>query len=201
MRRLPWLTLLVAALAGLVHASPVLTAACEFDRASVARGEVWRLFTAHLAHFGADHLAWDAAALLILGIMTEARDRRAFAATLGLAAFTIGAGVWLWQPQFTSYRGLSGLDSALFGLACARLVADGLRVRHAFSVSLGTLALTGFALKCGAELATGATVFADGGGSAYAPVPFAHLIGLAAGIAAVAITVAKLRPRTALQNA
>src|SRR5690606_34663144 len=109
---------------------------------------LWRLLTAHFAHFGADHLTWDVAALVILGSMAERDERRRFALTLAAAAFAIGVGVWAWQPQFETYRGLSGLDSALFGLVCARLVAEGWRVRHGFSIALGTLALVGFALKC-----------------------------------------------------
>lgn len=182
MRRLPWLTLVITLVAGLVHASPALTATFELDRVAVGHGEVWRLVTGHLAHFGPDHLLWDTAGLLILGFMSETRDRRRFALTLGGAALAIGAGVWLWQPQFAVYRGLSGIDSALFGLVCARLVADGRRAGHAFSIWLGALAFTGFVFKCGFEAATAATVFAQGGGTLYTPVPLAHLIGAGAGL-------------------
>lgn len=193
MRRIPWITLALAALACLVQASPDWGAALEFHRAAVnADGELWRLLSAHLAHFGGDHLRWDVAALLILGAMAEPENRRVFALTLVGAALAIGLGVWAGQPQFETYRGLSGVDSALYGLVCARLIADGWRVRHGFSIALGALAIAGFALKCGAELASGATVFAAGGGDGtstitaapvYAPVPLAHLIGLAVGMA------------------
>ncbi|MEY4489693.1 MAG: hypothetical protein RIQ79_2201 [Verrucomicrobiota bacterium] len=184
MRRIPWITLALAALACLVQASPALGAALEFRRAAVnTHGELWRLVTAHLAHFGADHLRWDVAALLILGVMAERENRRRFAFTLSVAALAIGLGVWLGQPHFETYRGLSGIDSALYGLVCARLLADGWRVRHGFSIAVGGLALAGFALKCGAELTSGATVFANAAADHYAPVPLAHLIGLAAGIA------------------
>ncbi len=191
MRRLPWITLVLASLAGLAHASPTLTAAWEFHRAAVNEGgELWRLFTAHLAHFGADHLAWDVAALLVLGTMAEREDRRAFALTLALAATLIGLGVWLTQPALATYRGLSGLDSALYGLVCARLIATGRRQRHTFTVTLGAAALAGFALKCAAEFASGQTVFAAG--ADYAPVPLAHLLGLLSGL-----TVAVLSRRPA----
>jgi rhomboid family GlyGly-CTERM serine protease len=184
MRRAPCLTLALAGFACLVHASPALTAALEFNRAALNEGgQLWRLVTAHFTHFGVNHLAWDVAALLILGSMAERDDRRRVASTLTTAAIAIGVGVWAWQPQFGSYRGLSGLDSALFGLVCGKLIADGRRARHGFSIALGALALTGFALKCGAELAGGATIFAAGATDDYAPVPLAHLIGLAVGLA------------------
>jgi rhomboid family GlyGly-CTERM serine protease len=190
--RIPWITLGLAGLACLVQASPALTAACQFDRAAVARGELWRMFAGHLAHFGADHLLWDVAALLVLGTMGEARERRAtFAGLLTGAALAISLAVWVWQPRFATYRGLSGLDSALFGLVCARLVGDGRRARHAFSVWLGALALGGFALKCGFELVAGETVFAAGGGESYAPVPLAHLVGWAVGVAVAGVAKAR----------
>jgi rhomboid family GlyGly-CTERM serine protease len=185
MRRLPWITLALAVLACLVQTSPALGAALEFSRTAVnTHGEVWRFLTAHLTHFGTDHLRWDVAALLILGVMAEHENRRGFAVTLLGSALAIGLGVWMGQPNFETYRGLSGVDSALYGLVCARLVRDGRRARHGFSIAVGVLALAGFALKCGAELTSGATVFANGGDAAgYSPVPLAHLIGLAAGIA------------------
>ena len=186
MRRVPWLTLALAGLACLVQASPALTAACEFVRPTPGRGEFWRLFTAHLAHYGVDHLTWDVAALLILGPMAEAEGRRVFASVLVGAALLIGVGVWAWQPQLTSYRGLSGLDSAVYGLVCARLVGTGWKERHGFSLALGALALAGFALKCGAELATNTTVFAASASEGYVPVPLAHLLGMAAGMAGAA---------------
>jgi rhomboid family GlyGly-CTERM serine protease len=181
-RRFPWWTLVLAGFACLVHTSPGFTAAAELSRAALGGGEFWRLFTAHFAHYGSDHLVWDVAALLILGVMAEPNNRRVFVGVLVASAFAIGVGVWAWQPQLTSYRGLSGLDSALFGLVCARLVADGWRERHAFSIALGALALIGFALKCGAELTSGATVFAVNNTAGYVPVPLAHAIGLAVGV-------------------
>lgn len=200
MRRLPWLTLALAGFACLVHTNPALTAALEFHRSTVNEdGQLWRLVTAHFTHFGANHLVWDVAALLILGTMAERDNSRHLAVTLAVAALAIGVGVWAWQPQFASYRGLSGLDSALFGLVCGRLVADGWRSRHDFSVAVGALALTGFALKCGAELASGATVFAADADAGYAPVPLAHVIGLVVGLASAALSqpradVAESRP-------
>ena len=185
MRRLPWITLILAALAGLAHASPAFAAAWEFRRYAVDTGQLWRLLTAHLTHFGANHLAWDLAALLVLGTLAEREGRRATVLALALAAPLISLGVWLAQPALAVYRGLSGLDSALYGLVCARLIATGLRERHAFTTALGALALGGFIWKCAAELVGGHTVFATG--ADYAPVPLAHLLGLCAGLAAHAL--------------
>ncbi len=182
--RLPWLTLALAALAVIVHANPALTEALEFTRAEFEAGQFWRILTGHLTHFGRDHLLWDLAALLLLGALGEARDRRLFIRVLAVAAVAIGLAVWLWQTRFASYRGLSGLDSALFGLVCARQVLDGIRARHAFSTWVGGLALLGFVLKCAFELLAAETVFAHSTHDLpYEPVPLAHLVGLVIGMA------------------
>ena len=179
MKRFPWLTLGFSALAVAVHLVPALTLGWQFDRAAIAHGQVWRFFTAHLTHFGDDHLRWDLLAFVLLGAVAERISRPAFAMTLASSALLITTGVWI-ARQFTVYRGLSGIDSAVFGFVIARLLAEGWRDRHAFSITVGVLALAGFAAKCSFELATGGTVFVDTGGT-FAPVPLAHLLGLITG--------------------
>jgi rhomboid family GlyGly-CTERM serine protease len=182
MKRLPWLTLASAALAIVVHLIPALTLGWQFDRATVAHGQLWRFFTAHLTHFGSNHLLWDVIAFIILGAMVERVSRSAFLVTLALSAALITLGVWIAQPQFTTYRGLSGIDSALFGFVVVCVIADGWRARHGFSLAVGGIALAGFAAKCVYELATQTTVFVAAT-ETFAPVPLAHLIGLLAGAA------------------
>lgn len=174
--RLPWLTLTVAVAAFAIHLLPGVADWLQYDRAAIGQGELWRLLTAHLAHFGGNHLVWDTAAFLTLGAAAERESRKQCATALGLSAVLIAPVLWLWQPGFQTYRGLSGLDSALFGLLAGSLLARGDRV----PVVAGMLALFGFAAKCLFELATAQTVFASGAG--YSPVPLAHLVGLAAGV-------------------
>ena len=183
MKRLPWFTVGFAVLALAIHLAPAWGNALQFDRAAIAHGQVWRFFTAHLAHFGVDHLRWDALVFVVLGAMAEGISRRTFLTLLRVAAPIITLGVWAAQPQFATYRGLSGIDSALFGFVLAHLLAAGWRDRHAFSIMVGVLALVGFSAKCGFELATGGTVFVETNG-AFAPVPLAHLLGMITGAVA-----------------
>ncbi len=174
---LPFLSLDLGVLAVAVHAIPGATRLLQYDRAA-GSGEVWRWLTAHLTHFGANHLAWDVGALVALGWACERVSRARTALALTLAACAITPTVALWQPQFETYRGLSGLDSALGGLLGA-----GLLQRRGLAPKLIALAaLAGFGAKCLSELASGGTVFASGIG--YAPVPLAHLVGLMCGAAA-----------------
>ncbi|EIQ00631.1 putative membrane protein [Opitutaceae bacterium TAV1] len=183
---LPPVTLSIAAAALLVAALPPGVAILlQFDRAGfLAHGAIWPLFTSHLVHFGQNHLAWDVFALLVLGTMAERRSRFATVLTLSLAAPLIVLTVWIAQPQFITYRGLSGLDAALFALVATGILRDGLacRPRHPFSVALGALALAGLIAKCSYEIFSGATLFVHTSSPAdtahaFIPVPLAHLAG------------------------
>jgi rhomboid family GlyGly-CTERM serine protease len=187
--RIPFLTLLLAALAVAIHLLPeFVTTGLQFERGAFAGGEWWRFISAHLTHFDSNHLAWDVAALLVLGTLVETTSRRAVAIALGVASIAIPAAIWAWQPQFETYRGLSGLDSALFGLFATSLIQR----RRRPSVMLGIIALLGVGAKCSFELATGSTAFATGTG--YAPVPLAHLVGVGSGVIAGIIGCAWQKP-------
>jgi len=174
--RLPVLTLAIAVVALIAKGSPALGGALEFNRAAIAQGECWRFVTAHLTHFDLNHLVWDLAVFVLLGSICEQSSRRRLAAGLVLASVTIPAAIWWWQPQFTSYRGISGLDCALFGIFIGTL----LQRREPIAKFVGTLGLLGMFAKCGAELSTGVTLFATG--ASYAPVPLSHVVGAAAGL-------------------
>lgn len=176
--RSPLVTLALVATAVAVHLVPSANEWLQFDRAALLRGEWWRWLTAHLTHFGANHLGWDVAVLFLLGWRAEHESRRRCAGAIVLAAIAITPAVWFWQPQFATYRGLSGIDSALFGLLAISLLRSETRTARL----VGAIALAGFAAKCVLEIATTETVFASG--TTYAPVPLAHVIGLVAGIVA-----------------
>jgi rhomboid family GlyGly-CTERM serine protease len=185
MKKIPFFTFSIAAAAILIAKFSSIASLLDLQRSAIGGGEYWRLITCHLTHFDTDHLIWDVAALLILGGIAESESRRETVFTAGIGAAVIGIGVLLFQPQFQIYRGLSGIDSALFGLVMARLCFEGWRNRHIFPVAVAVVGSIGFTLKCLFELASGETVFAQS--TSYAPVPFAHLLGVAVGIAVAAI--------------
>jgi hypothetical protein len=58
-------------------------------------------------------------------------SRRITGVALGAAAVAITLGVWAWLPQFATYRGLSGLDCALFALPAATAGTDAPDRTHA----------------------------------------------------------------------
>jgi len=175
--RIPWFVPALAAAAVAVHLLPEgVATALQFDRAALAGGAWWRLLTAHLTHFDGNHLAWDVGVFLALGWSCERSAPRTTARALLAAAVAITLGVWASQPQFATYRGLSGLDCTLFALRATDL----LRHRETMPRLVGLLALLGLGGKCVFELATGSTLFTRGTG--YDPVPLAHLVGAAVGV-------------------
>jgi rhomboid family GlyGly-CTERM serine protease len=137
-------------------------------------GDVWRIVTGHFTHWTYEQLAWDVLAFLCLGVGCERRDRKAYHATLLASIVLVPVAVLLFDPGIVAYRGLSGIDSALF----AMLVVS---TRNVF---LGVL----FAGKIAFEAITGGAVFANGG---YEVVPVAHIAGALIG-AVIALCVALL---------
>jgi rhomboid family GlyGly-CTERM serine protease len=140
-----------------------------------------RLLTCHALHWSASHLVWDLAVFCVLGALCELRHRRRFVATLVTSAVLIPLGIALLHPEITRYRGLSGIDSALFGL----LAADVGRQRHREGDRTGTLVmglfLLGLAGKIGLECLRGDNLFvAD---SSFVPLPWAHALGGLVGVA------------------
>lgn len=175
------LTLVVTALAIMPFDS--LTTWLQYDRTAIDAGQLWRLLTCQFTHWSWDHLFWDAAALLFLGWVLEKEDRRSMLICLGLSGVLIPAVVHFGLPDLATYRGLSGLDSAVFVLLAVTL----LRKCYADGDQLWTWAcvamLVGFTAKVGFELLSGGTLFVDAQASRMLPVPLVHVVGGALGAA------------------
>ena len=148
-----------------------------FQRSGVFAGEFWRIFTGHLTHFTGTHLFWDVGALLVLGWLAERRSVVRFAATLVGSAVLISLGVLVLLPQMPEYRGLSGVDSALFGLVAVTLLREQLQRRARLLVMAIAVVLLGFGGKIAFELITGTAFFARDLEPGVMPVALAHIVG------------------------
>jgi rhomboid family GlyGly-CTERM serine protease len=179
--KLPLVTLAVAMAACAILASAGWTGFLTYDRAAIADDELWRFVSGHLTHWNFDHLLWDVLAFVAAGAIIEGRSRRALSAALGLSALAISTTLWVWQPELASYRGLSGVDSALFTCAAVLLLDEARQHgNRRFAGAIG-LALLGFLAKIGYELATGATLFVDSAAAGFTPLPLVHAVGGATG--------------------
>ncbi|MBP7140704.1 MAG: hypothetical protein KBA71_02260 [Opitutaceae bacterium] len=100
----------------------------------------------------------------------------------GVALCLSMAVLWL-QPHLASYRGLSGIDSALFGFIAQRLIKHGRSRPNGPLIGLGSLLLIAFLAKCGYELATRQLTFARADATLpFEPVPLVHGLGLLLGM-------------------
>ncbi|HYG65343.1 MAG TPA: rhombosortase [Thermoanaerobaculia bacterium] len=187
--RLPGVSLLLALPALVIYCLPALAARLELDWRAVSGGEVWRIVTGHWTHVSLDHLLWDVAAFAILATACELREscgRRRTLMTVGLAAVAIPITLWLALPGMIRYRGLSGIDSALFVLLAVTILKEELAAGRRGRVWVGALALAAFGAKLGFEAITGTALFTEASGGAV-PVPLAHLVGGLCGLAIAAM--------------
>lgn len=168
-------TLLLAAAATGIFLIPGAAEALQLDREHPV--QLWRWLTCHATHASWEHLIWDVAVFVALGAFCERIDACRFWICLGAAAMAIPAGVLAALPQIDTYRGLSGLDSALFGLAAAHALRTPARWA-------ALVLIAGFAAKVAVETLTGTTVFVDAESAGFVPVPLAHAVGFAVGLAA-----------------
>lgn len=198
--QMPYVSLLLVSFAVVIYFIPDATHWLQYERAAVARGEIWRLLTGHWTHGGFEHLFWDALMFVVLGALCEGIYRRAFVACVLGSAMAIAFLLWVFLPELDIYRGLSGIDSALFVLLAVTVLRAKLRAREWrwAAATAGFLLL--FVAKITFEFGTGATVFVDSAAAGMTPVPLAHVAGMVVGVA-VAVAVALGRQRAARQPA
>jgi rhomboid family GlyGly-CTERM serine protease len=181
-RRTPCASLFLS-VAALILLLPAVVAPLQYDRAAIADGEVWRLFSGHWVHSSFDHFFWDVLAFGCLGAACELRDRRQFLVCVVVSAIAISLTIWLVLPEMSVYRGLSGIDSALFGLLFVELLRDGIRARRRDQVVFAAVCFLAFAFKISFELIAGRNVFVEASGFGWVGVPLAHIAGASVGVA------------------
>lgn len=165
----------------LIFLSPTATTWLEFDRDLVGSGEWWRLLTSHLTHWSLENLFWNVAVFALLAGLCEAAGRWRFVVCLIASALAIPGAVWLLAPQISVYRGLSGVDSALFGLVAAGALRAAWAHREWRRVVMIGLLGVALAAKIGVEHVTGRALFVDSAAAGFVPMPLAHAVGAAVG--------------------
>jgi len=158
---------------------PDLTQLLEYDRDHVSLdGEWWRILSGQLVHWNARMAILDLGIVTLLGLWAARMVPWMTRGVLLAGVPAIGIGIHLWSPQILTYRGSSGLASALFVLVALVLASEpNSRVQRALAI----LALVLLGSKIGVETWTGAAVFAGPLPDGVRVTPFAHLLG--AGVA------------------
>jgi rhomboid family GlyGly-CTERM serine protease len=193
------LVLTVAAL--IVCLLPGGAEALQFDREQLAAGQWYRLCTCHWTHWNADHAFWDTLMFGLLAIACERRSRMSVLLAIGISVIAISIALWFCAPQLANYRGLSGVDAALFALAGTGLLAGALRDRQWTYLIGGLLLAGGFLGKTWFEIVTGVTFFVDSSSAEFIPVPLAHAIGATIGAAVGTCSAIQFRPQPRLLGA
>jgi len=175
-------TLLMAAAAVAIAILPPLGELLQFDRAANAGGEAWRLATCHLCHWNFEHLKWDLLMFAVLGAVCEWRNPRRMRWCVLAAATAVSVLVTVQFPEIAFYRGLSGIDTALFTLLAIDLLRDAVRDRNWLLATATGGMLYGFAAKTLFEAATGRTIFVDRETAGFLALVWDHVIAGAVGI-------------------
>jgi rhomboid family GlyGly-CTERM serine protease len=155
----------------------------QFNRAEIAAGEVWRLATGHLTHWNLEHIQWDLMMFVALGAACEMRDPRRMWLCVVAAAASVSMLVFSLFPDIEAYRGLSGIDTALFTLLAIDLLRDARqrRIRMLTAVSGGLL--LGFISKTAYEAATGQAFFVDQQSAGFQLLVWDHVVAAMVGAA------------------
>jgi hypothetical protein len=103
-------------------------------------------------------------------------------ACLALSSLAISGTIWWLLPAVGSYRGLSGIDSALFTLTAATMLVDARHNRDRVAAAAAFAMLIGFGGKLTYEMLTGDTLFVDSASAGFVPLPLAHMVGGCAGL-------------------
>jgi len=174
-----WLTLFVAVAALAVFAFPSIADALLYRRTELAAGQLWRLWTGHLVHFGWQHLAADLAVFLAAGIWLESLTPRTARLFLCLAPAAISGLLFVADPQLAFYGGLSGVAVGVLGvLALVQMGCDRASPRWFWPAVLALVAL-----KVGIEAFSVAPLVA-GFGPEIKVSTLAHLGGIACALLA-----------------
>lgn len=173
--RLPGLLfILPAALVALLPGAPAMLV---LDRAALASGQWWRLWTGHWVHFSPSHLAWNLAVMLVAGALLErVRPGRLLRFTL-LAAPLISAAVLIGEPQLAAYGGLSGLAT---GVAALLALTELEHSRREPIYWIGFLLLV--AVKSGFDAVSHRPMFGRFSSAGIQVSSTAHLAGLCAAV-------------------
>jgi rhomboid family GlyGly-CTERM serine protease len=178
-QRLPWVTVLVVALALSVRITPGPTQeGWIYNRIAILHGQVWRLWTGHLVHFSASHLGWN---LLVIGLTGIWIERAGFCGGRWLfivSPLCISLALLIWDPALNRYGGLSGMATASTTFACLSECR-----RNTKQTALWCTALVMIGIKIGWEFFSGHSAFAHFDERQVQAVPLSHLAGMGTAVA------------------
>lgn len=164
--------------------------ALQFDRAEILDGQIWRLMTGNLVHWSKEHFLLDIGAFLLVGILCERSLGKSYPWMLATAGLCVGVAVLVLQPEMSTYRGLSGVDSGQFAAALCAEFRRSKKVKGDWWFVAPAAVI--FLIKLVYESMTGQMFFGtESLGDLGQPIPLAHVAGAIGGLIFVCIVAVK----------
>ncbi|MHB1156581.1 MAG: rhombosortase [Phycisphaerales bacterium] len=173
--------LLLTLIAVIVMCVPGANQTLQFSRTGIEAGQWWRIITGHWTHFSFEHLLWDGVMFASMGWVVCRYSMKRFGICVAASAAAISLAVYVMQPGFEVYRGLSGIDTALFTAACVLVGRAAWAKRDRATMSVVGIALAGLMAKVIYEVIVGRPVFVQHDKS-FTVVPLAHMVGAVIGV-------------------
>ena len=174
--------IILTSFALIVFCFPWLQNSLEFNKSRVLQGEFWRLLTCNWTHYSFEHLFWSSLAFALPGYFCWRNSPKRFIAVIIISALIIPVFILIFMPDMHYYRGLSGIDAALFSLLFIDILIEKVKKGEILISFLCCLLFVGLIMKIIYELSTGSAFFVDVTLSKLNPVPEAHIIGALIGL-------------------
>lgn len=188
MKRFPFVTVAIAASSLLIWwGGEDWANLMEWRRSEIAVGQWWRMATGHLCHWSGAHFFWDLLMFVTLGLFLEARSRNSLVWSV-LLAVALSHFALTQTSVFDTYRGLSGIGSAVF--TCLALSAV-LNTRSRNDRICGVAGMLAFAAKLAYEITWTLPLIAQDLGEGVQVAISVHAAGFTAGFTSVMILTIK----------
>jgi rhomboid family GlyGly-CTERM serine protease len=180
-KRLPWITCLFGAVTLLISFLPASTLSLvQYDRDRILGGEIWRMFTGHLVHWGGSHLLWDLLVFLGCAGLLEYFRRSWLLGLFLVSSLTTSAGLLVFQSGMAYYRGLSAIDMSVFAALCFHAICCCiLQEKKQMAICWAFVLLPCF-LKPLMEFAMGGALFVSHFGEGIEASPLSYVFGILA---------------------
>lgn len=124
LKQAPWWSIVLTIGCIAVMLTPSVAELFVYDRAALARGELWRIFTAHAVHYSVPHLLNNMLVLVPAALLTEMRYRKDLVHVLVISAVAIGLTIFVFEPGIARYAGASGISMGMLTFVALRGIAD-----------------------------------------------------------------------------
>ena len=162
--------------------SCIWASALQYNRTAIIdHWQIWRILTGHFTHWNYEHLFWDTFAFLIASFLLFRISLFQFIFVLLFSLLFISLWILFFNPEVKLYRGLSGVDVALFFFLSLSVIRFSIKKKKYTGMAVGIVFLLFLIMKLGYEFFSGEMLFV-GNLSGRKLLLSAHFSGAVAGI-------------------